>query len=159
SHSSQGASAPLLSEDECDVRARGRHLRLRPIELVAPPAGQRRQEQLRRTKRRGPLSALSKLERKMRILAWPSRSHSNPYTSLVYGAFAADGHLVQDYLPWAGEIPQADVFHIHWPEALLWGRAARIPLATRWAASRALKAMDLVRHRGGIIAWTVHNIE
>jgi beta-1,4-mannosyltransferase len=97
----------------------------------------------------------------MRILAWPasSPSHGNPYTSLIYGEFGKNGHLVEGHLPWAGAIPAADVFHVHWPEAFLWGRAARIPLATRWAGARALKAMDLVRGRGGVVVWTVHNIE
>jgi beta-1,4-mannosyltransferase len=100
-------------------------------------------------------------QHELSVLAWPapSRLQSNPYTSLVYREFARDGIRVEPYSTWSPRTPRADIFHVHWPEAILWGRIAqRIPRMATLAAHRALHTMDVVRRRGGIVAWTVHNV-
>ena len=99
-------------------------------------------------------------QRKMRVLAWPapSRSQSNPYVSLVYSAFERKLIEIESYSAWRPHA-RADVFHIHWPEALLWGRLAyHVPPTAQLAAYRVLGAMDAVRQQGGIVVWTVHNL-
>lgn len=101
------------------------------------------------------------VRREMRVLAWPapSPSQSNPYISLVYSAFAKELIEIEPYTVWRPHVPRTDVFHVHWPEAILWGRLAHhVPLTAQLAAHRVLAAMDAVRQQGGTVAWTVHNL-
>jgi beta-1,4-mannosyltransferase len=100
-------------------------------------------------------------ERGLRVLAWPgpSQSQSNPYTSLVYGEFEKAGLAITPYSIWTFHGSRAEIFHIHWPEAILWGRLARhVPLTTELAARRVLNTMDVIRRNGGAVVWTVHNV-
>ena len=100
-------------------------------------------------------------ERGLRVLAWPgpSQSQSNPYTSLVYGEFEKAGLAITPYSIWKFHGSRADIFHIHWPEAILWGRLARhVPLTTELAARRVLNTMDVIRRNGGAVVWTAHNV-
>ena len=100
-------------------------------------------------------------ERGLRVLAWPgpSQSQSNPYTSLVYGEFEKAGLAITNYSIWKFHGSRADIFHIHWPEAILWGRLARhVPLTTELAARRVLNTMDVIRRNGGAVVWTAHNV-
>lgn len=100
-------------------------------------------------------------ERGLRVLAWPgpSQSQSNPYTSLVYGEFEKAGLAITPYSIWTFHGSRADIFHIHWPEAILWGRLARhVPLTTELAARRVLNTMDVIRRNGGAVVWTAHNV-
>jgi beta-1,4-mannosyltransferase len=97
----------------------------------------------------------------MKVLAWPAPSHSlgNPYIGLVYREFPNEGLHIEPYSIWAIRRPRADVFHVHWPEAILWGRiASSVPFATKLAAERVLDTMALIRGNGGSVVWTVHNI-
>jgi len=97
----------------------------------------------------------------MRVLAWPAPSqlHTNPVTALIYSAFASEGIAIEPYSAWTMREPNADVFHVHWPEAILWGRAANhTPFMAKLAAHHALRTMDVVRRKGGTVVWTVHNI-
>ena len=97
----------------------------------------------------------------MKILAWPapSRSQANPYLSLVYSEFENEEVEIEPYSTWNARASRADVFHVHWPEAIFWGRIAQyLPVTTKFAAFHALHTMDVVRGRGGILVWTVHNI-
>ena len=106
-------------------------------------------------------SARQKDRRKMKILAWPapSRSQANPYLSLVYSEFENEEVEIEPYSTWNARASRADVFHVHWPEAIFWGRIAQyLPVTTKFAAFHALHTMDVVRGRGGILVWTVHNI-
>ncbi len=97
----------------------------------------------------------------MRVLAWPAPSQlqTNPVIALIYSAFASEGVAVEPYSAWTMREPGADVFHVHWPEAILWGRAANhTPFMAKLAAHHALRTMDVVRRKGGTVVWTVHNI-
>jgi beta-1,4-mannosyltransferase len=99
--------------------------------------------------------------RGLRVLAWPgpSQSQSNPYTSLVYGEFEKAGFAITNYSIWKFHGSRADIFHIHWPEAILWGRLARhVPLTTELAARRVLDTMDVIHRNGGTVVWTAHNV-
>ena len=94
------------------------------------------------------------------VLAWPAPAAAqlNPYVALIYGGFACAGLKVRAFRPMLGRA-HGDIFHVHWPEAILWGRLANgVPAMTRVAAAHALRTMDRVRARGGIVAWTVHNL-
>src|SRR5882757_1247220 len=97
----------------------------------------------------------------MRVLAWPAPSQlqTNPVIALVYSEFEREGVRAEPYSSWTMREPAADVFHVHWPEAILWGRAANhTPFMAKLAAHHALRTMDVVRRRGGTVVWTVHNI-
>jgi beta-1,4-mannosyltransferase len=99
--------------------------------------------------------------RGLRVLAWPgpSQSQSNPYTSLVYGEFEKAGFAITNYSIWKFHGSRADIFHIHWPEAILWGRLARhVPFTTELAARRVLDTMDVIHRNGGTVVWTAHNV-
>ena len=121
------------------------------LELVAP--------QLQRTP--DDPAAQARASQQPSVLAWPapSQSQTNPYTSLVYREFEGEGIRIEPYSIWDLRTPRADIFHIHWPEAILWGRIAhRVPSASGLAAYRALRTMDAIRRCGGIVVWTVHNV-
>jgi glycosyltransferase involved in cell wall biosynthesis len=97
----------------------------------------------------------------MKVLAWPapSRLQTNPVTALVYSEFETAGVHVEPYSSWTMREPAADVFHVHWPEAILWGRAANhTPFMAKLAAHHALRTMDVVRRKGGAVVWTIHNV-
>jgi len=99
--------------------------------------------------------------RGMKVLAWPgpSQAQNNPYTSLVYGEFEKAGLAIAPYSIWKFHGSRTDIFHIHWPEAILWGRLARhVPMASELAAHRVLNTMDVVRRSGGAVVWTAHNV-
>jgi beta-1,4-mannosyltransferase len=100
-------------------------------------------------------------ERGMRVLAWPGplQTQNNPYTSLIYGEFAKAGLAVTPYSIWNFHGSRAEIFHIHWPEAILWGRLARhFPITTELAAHRVLNTMDVIRRNSGAVVWTAHNV-
>ena len=95
------------------------------------------------------------------VLAWPAPAAAqiNPYISLVYSQFEQAGIEVKPFRPMQLGRQTADVFHAHWPEAILWGRLAHtLPLLAKVAADHVIKAMDEVRDNGGRVAWTVHNL-
>ncbi len=100
----------------------------------------------------------------MRVLAWPGpmdENLTNPYISLVYSGMQ-DQVALTSYNRWRGGRPQdVDVLHVHWPEAILWGRAAHKfgGLPARYAGWRLNATARGVRRRGGAVAWTVHNLE
>ena len=97
----------------------------------------------------------------MRVLAWPgpSRSQNNPYTALVYGEFEKAGVAIAPYSMWTLRGSRAGIFHVHWPEAILWGRLARYaPITMELAAHRVLGTMDAIRRSGGAVVWTAHNV-
>lgn len=97
----------------------------------------------------------------MRVLAWPgpSRFQNNPYTALVYGEFEKAGVAIAPYSMWTLRGSRAGIFHVHWPEAILWGRLARYaPITMELAAHRVLATMDAIRRSGGAVVWTAHNV-
>jgi beta-1,4-mannosyltransferase len=88
----------------------------------------------------------------MRILAWPVKSSTNPYTSLVYSALGPRAHVD----PWPGNLARRyDIWHVHWPDALLNisnSAHAAFKIAGMFAAS------DIMRARGTKLIWTIHNL-
>jgi hypothetical protein len=96
-----------------------------------------------------------------RVLAWPAPAATqiNPYVSLVYSEFEQAGIEVRPFRTMHLGRQAGDILHVHWPEAILWGRLARsFPLMAKIAGARALKAMSEVRDNGGGVVWTVHNL-
>lgn len=52
-----------------------------------------------------------------------------------------------------------NVLHVHWLEAVFWGRvASRLPFASQWNASHLISTARKVSASGGKIVWTVHNL-
>jgi beta-1,4-mannosyltransferase len=97
-----------------------------------------------------------------RILAWPGISEKaiNPYTWLIYRAMQQDGVEILEFSPYSLGISNCDVFHIHWPERLFWGRPSRLhPLVSRLLSNRVISAAKQVKRRGGIVVWTAHNLQ
>jgi beta-1,4-mannosyltransferase len=91
-------------------------------------------------------------EAPLRVLAWPI-DPANPYTTSLYAQMGPHVH-VDKFSP--GElIHRYDVWHVHWPEALL---NIRNPALATFKISAFLAMIDLVRLRGGKIVWTVHNL-
>jgi len=88
----------------------------------------------------------------MRVLAWPAPSQLQTQSGDRIGLqrIRTRGVRAEPYSSWTMREPAADVFHVHWPEAILWDA----PPITRlsWRSSRritALRTMDVVRRRGG----------
>lgn len=88
----------------------------------------------------------------MQILAWP-RASSNPYTPLLYSSMGPD-ISIQEFSAKALR-DRYQIWHIHWPEALL-----NIRSAPRAACKLVglFAAIDTLRLRGAKIVWTMHNL-
>ena len=93
----------------------------------------------------------------LRVLAWPAfiNQRRNPYNALLYERLTALGVRVDDFSPQRVLFGRYDIWHLHWPEAILnlprpW---QALPLAL---AVRAL--LRIARVRGIKIVWTVHNL-
>lgn len=95
-------------------------------------------------------------ERPPRVIAWPAfRNHrDNPYNSLLYRHLADLGVAVTECSIDRLVRERYDVWHLHWPEAIL---------NRPWWQSRLLVdtfggLLRLARRRGTKIVWTAHNL-
>lgn len=97
---------------------------------------------------------------KLRVLAWPNGASvdQNPYAEMTYVGFDRDRAEVDGFYPSMVSLPRADVFHIHWPEGIFWGKGEHwLPVAVAYAIN-VLRTARAVRKRGGIVALTLHNL-
>jgi beta-1,4-mannosyltransferase len=90
---------------------------------------------------------------KVRVLAWPV-DPLNPYSAALHSQMGPDV-LVEEFSP-GKMIHRYDIWHCHWPEALL---NIRNPALATFKLSAFLAMADLVRLRGGKIVWTMHNLK
>lgn len=89
----------------------------------------------------------------LRVLAWPI-DPNNPYTALLHANMGQNVMVEEFSVP--NLCHRHDIWHVHWPDALL---NIRNP-ALAWAKLTAFLAMiDWIRLRGGKIVWTVHNLK
>ncbi len=93
----------------------------------------------------------------IRVVAWPGLRHAdrNPYTTELYRAMRHLGAGVGDIGQVGRLIGSTDILHLHWPEAPL-----NVP-GTGGALLRTARVVllaYLVRLRGGVVVWTVHNL-
>lgn len=88
----------------------------------------------------------------LRILAWPI-DQQNPYTASLYADMGRDVRV--EKFSMLNLRHRHDIWHVHWPEALLNIRNTALASA-KLAAFLAM--IDWVRMRGGKIVWTVHNL-
>lgn len=96
----------------------------------------------------------------LRVLAWPAGSADdlNPYVRLMFSAFVPSRAHILRFTPLMRRVPQADIFHIQWPEALFDGRGGRHRALAYLKAWRILRTARRIRERGGAVALTVHNL-
>ena len=92
----------------------------------------------------------------MRVLAWPARANQNlnPYNALLTDALEPLGVTVVEWTD-ASQLEDADVLHLHWPEASLNLPDAQ---AARNGIQAVLEAMTVAQSRGTRIVWTAHNL-
>jgi len=93
----------------------------------------------------------------LRVIAWPAFSNrqQNPYNALLYERLAGLGVRVDDFYPQRLLFGRYDIWHLHWPEAILnlprpW-QALPLALIVRFL-------LRVARARGIKIVWTVHNL-
>jgi beta-1,4-mannosyltransferase len=91
--------------------------------------------------------------RGLRVLVWPI-DPGNPYTVALHTGMGDDA-TTEAYSP-ARLLRRYDVWHIHWPEALL---NIRNPVKAAFKVAAFLAMIDSVRLRGGKIVWTLHNLK
>lgn len=106
-----------------------------------------------RQPRRMPADAM---RRAMRVVAWPAHEPENPYPGLLYAHLRARGVEVVPFSPWTWWRGGADVWHIHWVDAM-WNRP-RAPVAALRALA-ILALMWLAGLRGTRRVWTIHNLQ
>ncbi len=97
---------------------------------------------------------------KLRVLAWPSGANidQNPYAEMTYQGFDRRRVSVVNFYPSMLAVPDADIFHIHWPEGIFWGKGERwLPVAAGYALN-VLRIARRVRSGGGLVALTLHNL-
>lgn len=87
----------------------------------------------------------------------PSFGAVNPYLGLIFCDDAMDVRLVRRrvFWPWVG----ADIYHMHWPDHLMWlPKVHRSGVAVDMAFRALVAGMDRLRARGGKVVWTAHNL-
>lgn len=94
----------------------------------------------------------------MKILASPRRKADNPFPQLLYDAVEGAGgaHRVAQFSLTKLLFGRWDLWHIHWPESVVWTASA--PRA--WLRFlRFWLALRIARWRGLRLFWTVHNLK
>lgn len=93
----------------------------------------------------------------LRVLAWPAFANRqlNPYNALLYDSLRALGVRVADFTPRRLLFGRYDIWHLHWPEAILnlprpW-QALPLSVVFRFL-------LRVARLRRIAIVWTAHNL-
>lgn len=92
----------------------------------------------------------------LKIAMFPGPSGTqNSYVRLLAEALGERGHTVAGFAPRADVARSPDVVHVHWPERVTeWMDHPSLP-------SRLVRfhsALRIVRSRGAILVWTIHNL-
>ncbi len=82
-------------------------------------------------------------------------TRDNICNQLTYAALIQSGITVRDWTPSCAHCPRGIGLHLHWPEGLLRGKAASVPLKL---AAFGLY-LDFLKARGRRLIWTAHNVE
>ena len=96
----------------------------------------------------------------MRVVAWPARAHRkrNPFQALLYDAVenTCDVEIIEFGLKNWISAADADILHIHWPDAFLAaGEGWRF-----WPRLLFLRLIcTMARLRGTRVVWTAHNLK
>ena len=96
--------------------------------------------------------------RPLRVQAEPAfrTEAANPYNGSLYRAIQRKGARVSDLSYWRLLVEPTDVVHLHWPDlSFLSGSRRTIHVARLVLFYGALR---LVRPRGTVLVWTVHNV-
>ena len=93
----------------------------------------------------------------MKVGAWPAvaNRHDNPYNWLLYSEVAKEGVDVLEFRPRRVLDGTADIWHLHWPDALLNDKSRTRVIRD---VSGTLALVRIARARGTAIVWTVHNL-
>lgn len=89
----------------------------------------------------------------LRVLAWPI-DPQNPYTTSLYAEMGRNVRVEEFTMQNLRH--RHDIWHVHWPEALL---NIRNPALAAAKLGAFLAMIDWVRLRGGRVVWTVHNLK
>lgn len=92
----------------------------------------------------------------LRICAFPLRMRENAFLSLLYGPLERAGVSLRAYDWFLSSFAPVDVFHVHWPDAVVMG-ASRFRAFAKFAAF-AFSVLAF-RARGVPIVHQVHNID
>jgi|GEM_PF-138983 len=96
--------------------------------------------------------------RPLRVQAEPAfrTEAANPYNGTLYRAIQRRGARVSDLSYWRLLVEPTDVVHLHWPDlSFLSGSRRTIHVARLVLFYGALR---IVRPRGTVLVWTVHNV-
>jgi glycosyltransferase involved in cell wall biosynthesis len=77
---------------------------------------------------------------------------------VLHAGLRQRGYAIQG---WRSIGPQqtADIFQVHWPEAVFWNRLSMLhERGARFAAERLLATAQRVRAGGGAVIWTIHDL-
>jgi glycosyltransferase involved in cell wall biosynthesis len=93
----------------------------------------------------------------VRILGFPAfgNERGNPYNATLYRELQRRGAVVHDFTPARAARGGYDVWHLHWPDAMVGSERSRASAAAKAAALLAL--VTTARRRGTRIVWTAHN--
>lgn len=89
----------------------------------------------------------------LRVLVWPV-DPKNPYTLSLYAEMGRAVRVKQ--FSTLNLRHRHDIWHVHWPEALL---NIQNPILASAKLTAFLAMIDWVRLRGGRIVWTIHNLK
>ncbi len=97
----------------------------------------------------------------MKVLMFPGNStaQNNKYIDILVAELRQNNIVVEDWNKYR-VLQTSDVFHVHWPELLIWLRNRRF----RWLEGNFFiwnffDTIRRVRRGGGVVVWTVHNLE
>jgi hypothetical protein len=97
----------------------------------------------------------------MKILMFPgsSTAQNNIYIDILVEYIQQEGLAVEDWNKYK-PFQTADVFHIHWPELLVWLRNRRFRrLEGDYFIWNFFDTIRRIKRSNGIVVWTVHNLE
>lgn len=94
-----------------------------------------------------------------KALSWPAPPFNNAFIETACGMLSDHGVKVRTHNPtfWTTPLQTADLYVIHWPDAIFWNKSSKQRLWFRIA--RVLTNLALLKARGTRILWFVHNLQ
>lgn len=92
-------------------------------------------------------------------VSWPAAPNGNVVIDTACGMFSDLGMTIRSGDPrfWGTSVERADLYLIHWPDAIFWGNPSQKRL---WfMIARVLTNLALLKARGTRILWFVHNLQ
>jgi glycosyltransferase involved in cell wall biosynthesis len=91
----------------------------------------------------------------LNVVVFPLEASNNPVIRIINASLVKRGVVLSDYNWFTSGLEKADLFHVHWPDAVVMGKGT---LSGVIKTALFLKSILLFSFRRVPILWSVHNV-